>query len=91
MPSSVSASIMLSVISISSHLGSSRDSARACSTEGTKSLLWNWGAAMLTLTRNGGTPASCQALFCRQAVDSAHLPMAVIRPLDSATEMNSPG
>ena len=76
-----------SVISSSSRCGASRDDASAPSTAGSRPLLANWVGDRLTATQmsSGHFAASSHADLM------THSPSATIRPISSATGINSTG
>ena len=80
--------IRLSVSSSSRYSASSPLSRSAPTTRLTRFFSLNCRAETLTLTAIGGRPASCQALFCRQASRSTQSPIGTIRPVSSAIGMN---
>ena len=88
---STSSMIRLSVISRSKYLASSPLFRRALTTRATKLLSLNCRGDTFTQTVIGGRPASCQALFCRQASCSTQSPIGTIRPVSSAIGMKSIG
>jgi hypothetical protein len=84
---SLSWSSTLSVISSSSRSGASPDAAKARMTTWTKPVLRNWTGDRLTATRMW----SGQLRAAKHASRKAHSPSCMMKPISSASGMNSPG
>ncbi len=51
----------------------------------------NWRAERFTAMQIGGKPERCHATFCAHARRSTHRPIGTIKPVSSASGMNSTG
>ena len=83
--------IIFSVSSSSRYSGFSWVSSRTCFIKLTKLSCLNSCVVIFTAILTDGKPASCQALFCLQAVLSTHSLNAETSPVSSAKGMKSMG
>ncbi len=80
-----------SVISNSMSDGSTFVSSRISPSTPFRFFCSNWRAERFTETGGTFSPASCQALICKQAVRRTHSPAWTISPVSSSTGMKLPG